>query len=62
MHRSEKGLRIGVMISLAIYFAAFDLESTTDIIALLNTVYNNNPTCAYVFGAAFLLCLILPGL
>lgn len=51
-------LLIGIMMSLAIYFAAFDLEKTTDIIALLNMVYNNNPTCAYVFGAGFLLCLV----
>lgn len=51
-------LLIGVMMSLAIYFAAFDLETTTSIISLLNNIYDNNPTCAYVFGALLLLCLL----
>ncbi|KEF62032.1 uncharacterized protein A1O9_00004 [Exophiala aquamarina CBS 119918] len=52
------GCLVGVMISLGIYFAAFDLDKTTDIIALLNMVYRGNPTCAYVFGVALLGCLI----
>lgn len=52
------GLLVGIMMSLAIFFAASDLENTTDIISLLNAVYNNNHTCAYVFGGALLLCLI----
>ncbi|KIW16244.1 hypothetical protein PV08_06295 [Exophiala spinifera] len=52
------GLLVGIMMSLAIYFAAFDLQGTTDIIALLNAVFNNNPTCAYVLGISMLFCLV----
>ena len=45
------GLCSGLTINLAIFFAATDLPTTTSILDLLYTVYNDNPTCAYVLGA-----------
>lgn len=41
---------IGIMISLAIFFAAVDLSNVTSLVALLNTIYNGNPACAYGLG------------
>lgn len=46
---------IGVMINLAVFFAATDLENTTSIIALFYAVYHNNPICAYILGVMILL-------
>lgn len=49
------GLCNGLMISLAIFFTATDLENTTSILALLYTLYDGNPTCAYVLGTVIIL-------
>lgn len=46
---------IGIMINLAIFFAATDLPNVTSLIALLDVVYDGNPACAYVLGILVLL-------
>ena len=45
------GLCVGLCINLAMFFAATDLDTTTSILGLIYTVYNGNPTCAYVLGS-----------
>ena len=45
------GLCVGLCINLAMFFAATDLPTTTSILGLVYTVYNGNPTAAYVLGA-----------
>lgn len=41
----------GLATNLAVFFAADDLETTTSILSLLYTVYDNNLTCATVLGS-----------
>lgn len=48
------GLCSGLLINLAIFFSATDLPNTTSILGLVYTVYDGNPTCAYVLGAMIL--------
>ena len=54
MYTTITGLLVGLCVVLAIFFAATDLDTTTSILGLLYTVYDGDPRCAYVVGAAIL--------
>lgn len=49
------GFVTGILIVLAIFFTATDLENLTSILGLLYTLYDNNPACADALGVMILI-------